>query len=204
MGKNREISRRQKQTWKWIQDLNAERNAETLEVLIREARPYALYLRSYASEILEKVRSVEAPLISELRRYLPTFCLLNRQYPYDANAPRLNNEVFVSADRWFPTVTRYASSAALVVAHVEAATQNLGAELRWLVDSGQAETKTFLLITDKAVGGLEADRAEILRAARWTQHLPSLGVRHRSPFSPTLPEDLKAYLARQSAASGRG
>jgi hypothetical protein len=204
MGKKHGISSSGKSTRKWLQDLNAGRHAETLETLIREARPYALYLRSYSSELLPVVRAVEEPLVSELRRYLPTFCLLNRQHPYDPAAPRMNNEVTVSPDRWFPTVTRYASSAALVVAHVEVATRNLGAELRWLVDSGQAQTKTLLLVTDKAVEGLDPEGAEILRAARWTLHLPSLADRHRSPFSPALPEDLVEHLTRQIAAGGRG
>jgi hypothetical protein len=204
MGKKHGLARRHKSTRKWLQDLNARRNVETLETLIREARPYALYLRSYSTELLEQVRAVERSLVAELRKLLPTFCLLNRQVPYDDRTPRLNNEVFVSADNWYPTVTRFASSAALVVAHAEVATQNLSAELRWLVDSGQAQTKTLLLVTDKAVEGLYGEGAEILRAARWSLHVPSLADRHRSPFSPALPEDLVEHLTRQIAAGGRG
>jgi hypothetical protein len=204
MAKQQQLRSRNRSTRRWLQDLNAGRNAETIELLIREARPYALYLRSYSTELVPKVRSVEEPLVSELRRYLPTFCLLNRQHPYDPAAPRPNNEVMVSPDQWFPTVTRYASSAALVIAHVEVATPNLGTELRWLVDSGQAQTKTLLLVTDKAVDGLDPEGREILSAARWTLHLPSLADRHRSPFSPALPEDLVEHLTRQLAAGGRG
>jgi hypothetical protein len=185
-------------TLKWLQDLNARRNAETLETLIREDRPYALYLRSYAVEIRPDVRAVEAPLVSELRRYLPTFCLLNGQYPYDDRAPRLNNEVFVSAADWFPEFTRYAAGATLVVAHVEVATQNLAAELRWLLDSGQAQTKTFLLVTEKAIEGLDPGRAEVFHAARWVQGLPPAGARGRAAFCPALPAELREYLSRHS------
>ena len=204
MGKNRHRIKGYESTLKWLQDLNAKRNAETLDYLIREAKLYALYLRSYALENRKNVRAVELQIVSELRRYLPTFCLLNPQYPYDDLAPRLNNEVFVSAGMWFSTFTRYASKATLVVAHVEIATENLGFELHWLVDSGQAQKKTLLLFTDNAVEGLNRDNAEVVRVSRWTQHLPPLGVRERSLFCPTLPVELKDYLARHGAAHGRG
>lgn len=193
------------QTWRWaaiVQNLRrGERGAAVMDALLVCGYPYALYLRSFATEAHSAdalgcpswgfppehtISRNEAALLREFAGAIPVFAMTNdRDFGHEPTAMRL----WAAGENWQNEFKELAASAEILIVALDHMSDGLRAELKWIETTG-ALGRAVIVTPPGLSRVLPTSDANLISSARW------LLTTNRTD----LPHDLRDRLAALKAA----